>query len=130
MGKTRGKIIKSGDSGTLTSRSASGEKVEYQYEQAFSKELGIVDGATVTFDFVKAGEVTMAVSVNPVDKGEIIEINHDLGTGVIFEKESGIKYNFQQKFLKESGFDKGQTVKYTIVNIKETNMATCLVPVV
>src|ERR1700740_2632792 len=107
MGKNRGKVVMSGDSGVLSAKSSTGEKVEYKYEQSFSKELGIVDGATVTFDFVKTDEGLLAVSVNPVDKGEILDINYDQGTGVIFEKESGLKYNFQQRYLKESGFTKG-----------------------
>ena len=129
MGKNRGKIIRSGDAGTITAKSATGEKLEYTYEQPFSKSLGIADGTSVTFELINVGERQIAVSVNPVDKGEIIEINYDMGIGVIFEKESGLKYNFEQKFLKESGFAQGQTVKYTIVNVRETNMATCLVPV-
>jgi hypothetical protein len=128
MGKLKGKIVKSGDSGCLKVKQDDGSSILYNYNQPFSKALGIVDGATCTFELVPIGDkAVMATCVNPVDKGDIVSIDYDTNTGTILEKESGIRYPFTQPFLRERGFAMGDTVKYTIVTVEERNLATCLV---
>ncbi|MBI3518461.1 MAG: hypothetical protein HY062_03775 [Bacteroidetes bacterium] len=130
MGKLKGKIVKAGDSGMIRYKDDAGNKYEVNYDQPMSQQLGIVEGASITFDLVKAETGPVAVSVNPIEKGEIVEINPAGSTGVILEKESGIKYTFYQNYLTESRFAVGQTVKYTIVNYKGTNVAVCLTALV
>ena len=125
MGKLKGKIITPGDKGLLTYKDASGADVKIAYDQPLSAELGIVAGATVSFDSIING--TMAVCVSTAGKGEIIEIDAKAGKGVIFEKESGIKYTFLQNYLTESGFAMNSLVKYSLVNSNGSLIATCLV---
>lgn len=123
MGKIKGKIKTSGDKGILIIK---GETAETPYEQVYSIELGIVTGASVTFDIIVVDGINKAVCVNPIDKGEVTEIFADGISGTIFEKESSTKYTFKQPNLKELGIVLKDIVKYTLVNTKDGIMATCL----
>lgn len=123
MGKVKGKITTTGDKGTLIVK---GETSETPYEQVYSLELGIVVGASVSFELITFDGKPKAVCVTPIDKGEVTEIFSDGESGTIFEKESGTKYTFKQPNLKELGIVLKDTVKYTLVNTKEGIMATCL----
>ncbi len=126
MGKLRGKVIKTGDGGMLKYKNDAGEKVECPYDQPFSKELGIAENTVVTFELVTGDKGQVAVAVNPVENGQIQDINFDAGTGHVIETESGIVYPFKQNYLKESKFDKGMNVRYTLVNVNGSMMALCL----
>ncbi len=127
MGKTKGKIVKSGDTGCLTVKQPDGKVIQYDYNQPCSVELGIVENAVVTCTLVPSGAATIAVAVAPIDRGEIKTIDYVSGSGTIYEQESGTSYPFTQNYLKESGFAAGDIVKYTIVRFKDANFATCLV---
>lgn len=124
MGKLKGKIVKSGDTGMLSYTNASGVKVEVQYDQPFSVELGIVDKTKVSFDLLPGN--SMAVAVVPICKGDIVTLDPLSGTGTIIETESKVTYPFKQNYLKESDFSIGQTVTYTLVNVKGALYATAL----
>jgi hypothetical protein len=126
MGKVKGKVVNGGDTGMLSYKDDSGTKIEVPYNQVFSTDLGIAVNTRVSFDLITVGGKPMAVAVNPVENGDIVEIDTIKGKGVIIEKESGIKYPFSQNFLAESGFIVGQAVKYTLVNINGIITATCL----
>lgn len=126
MGKLKGKIIKSGDGGVLRTKTDTGERIEYPYNQPFSRELGITEGTVVSFDLVTVKETQVAIAVNPVEKGEIAEIVYESGKGTIIETESGLKYPFVQPHAMEAGLKLGQTVKYTLVYIGGIPTATCL----
>lgn len=128
MGKIKGKIVKGGDNGCLKVKQDDGSWIQYDYSQPYAAQLGIVEGAVATCDLVPVdGKTMVAVSVNPIDKGEIVDIDYDNNSGTIFEKESGIKYTFTQDYLKQSGFVKGDMVKYTLTNQQSAMVATCLV---
>lgn len=127
MGKIKGKIVKQGDSGCLQVKQADGSWVQYDYNQPLSAQLGIVENGVVTCTLIPYGTSQLAVSVAPVDRGDIVEIDYVNGTGKIYENESNITYVFYQNYLKESGFMKGDTVKYTIAQSKDGICATCLV---
>ena len=130
MGKLKGKITRPGTMGMLKYKNDAGDKIEVAYDQPYSKELGIADGTTVTFDLInKADGTPMAVAVNPIEKGNIISIDIKAGTGVIEETESSIKYPFQQNYLLESKLGIGQTVKYTLVSADGIITAVCLTAV-
>lgn len=127
MGKLKGKIVKSGDSGCLKVKQPDGSWTQYDYQQPYSAQLGIVEGASVTLVLVtRSDKSVVATSVNPVDRGTVTEINYDTNSGTIVETESGIKYTFNQPFLKDMGINVNDVVKYTIVNDKGVNVATCL----
>lgn len=125
MGKVKGKIIGAGDMGNMRYTDGSGARVDIKYEQPYSKELGIVVNAKVSFDIVVVGGVNTAVAVDPINKGTIA-INADGKSGKITETESGAVYAFSQPYLKESGFIDGQVVTYTLVNVKDVLNAVCL----
>lgn len=128
MGKIKGKIVKGGDSGCLKVKQDDGTWIQYDYSQPYSAQLGIVEGAVATCELVPLdGKTTIAVSVAPIDKGEIVNIDYDKNIGTIYEKESGITYNFNQAYLKQSGFVKGDIVKYTLTNQPSGMLAICLV---
>jgi len=118
-----------GDKGIVRGKRLANESFEYAYDQPYSYELGISENTIVTFDLVNVGDKQVAVAVNPVEKGTIVEIDYEKGTGTILETESGIKYPFSQNFLKESKFEKEQVVKYTLVMAKDTITAVCLVAI-
>ena len=126
MGKLKGKIIKSGDGGVLRVKTDTGERVDYPYNQPFSKELGIAEGTVVNFDLVKVKETQVAIAVNPIERGEIAEIVYESGKGTVIETESGLKYPFVQPHATEAGLKVGLTVKYTLVYIGGVPTATCL----
>lgn len=123
MGKIKGRITTTGDKGTLIVK---GEGTELEYEQSFSTELGIVEGASVTLEIVSVDGRKKAVCVNPIDRGEVTEIFEDGNSGTILEKESGALYTFHQPQLKALGIVVKDIVKYTLVNTKLGIMATCL----
>ncbi|MBS1635738.1 MAG: hypothetical protein JST26_07420 [Bacteroidetes bacterium] len=128
MGKLKGKIVKSGDSGCLKIKQPDGSWTQYDYQQPFSAQLGIVENATISCVLVtRADKTVVATSVVPVDKGTIVEINYDNNTGSILETESGIKYPFSHPMLKEQGFQLNDVVKYTLVCVKDVMQATALV---
>lgn len=128
MGKLKGKIVKSGDSGCLKIKQPDGSWTQYDYQQPFSAQLGIVENATISCVLVtRADKTVVATSVVPVDKGTIVEINYDKNTGSILETESGIKYPFSHPMLKEQGFQLNDVVKYTLVCVKDVMQATALV---
>lgn len=129
MGKLKGKVTKPGDNGMLKYKNESGEKIEVAYHQPFSQELGIGDNTTVNFDLVSIGEKQMAVSVNPIEKGTILDINFDQGSGTIEETESGVRYPFLQTYLRELKLDKGMVTTYSLVNVKGVLTAVSLSPV-
>lgn len=113
----------------LKYRNDAGEKVEVAYDQPFSKELGIAENTSVTFELVSKGDTPIAVSVNPIDRGRIIEISYEKGGGTIEETESGIQYPFRQNYLRESKFEVGQTVKYSLATANGSMIATSLLAV-
>lgn len=129
MGKLKGKVTKPGDNGMLKYKTDSGERIEVAYDQPFSKELGIGDNTSVTFELVSKGGTPIAVSVNPIDKGTIIDISYEKGGGTIEETESGIQYPFRQNYLRESKFELGQTVKYSLAPANGSMIATSLIAV-
>ncbi len=129
MGKLKGKITKPGDGGMLKYKNDAGEKIEVPYNQPLSEALGIVENATVTFTLLENTVSPMAVAVNPIEKGTIVDIDFEKGVGTIEETESGIKYPFKQNYLRESKFDKGQVVTYTLVSSNGTMIAVCLTAV-
>lgn len=129
MARLKGKVIRMGDKGIVRGKRLANESFEYAYDQPYSYELGISENTIVTFDLVNVGDKQVAVAVNPVEKGTIVEIDYEKGTGTILETESGIKYPFSQNFLKESKFEKEQVVKYTLVMAKDTITAVCLVAI-
>ncbi len=126
MGKLRGKVTRPGDMGMLKYKNEVGEKVECRYDQPYSKELGLIINTVVNFELVSNGTDQIAIAVNPIEKGEILDVNFDEGTGTILETESGTKYPFRQNFLRESKFDKGVEVNYTLINVNGTTTAVCL----
>ncbi len=111
----------------LKYKTPDGDKVEVAYDQPYTKELGIADGTSVTFDLITKPDATVvAVAVNPTEKANIVSIDISAGSGVIEELESSIKYPFKQNYLAESRFSVGQTVKYTLVNANGIITAVCL----
>lgn len=129
MGKLRGKVTKPGDNGLLKYKNESGERIEVPYFQVFSADLGIGDNTTVSFDLVSIEGKQVAVAVNPIEKGTILDINFDQGTGTVEETESGLRYNFRQNYLRELKLDKGIVVNYSLINVKGALTAVCLSPV-
>ena len=129
MARLKGKVIRMGDKGIVRGKRLANESFEYPYDQPYSYELGISENTVVTFDLVNVGDKQVAVAVNPVEKGTIVEIDYEKGTGTILETESGIKYPFSQNYLKESKFEKEQVVKYTLVMAKDIITAVCLVAI-
>lgn len=130
MGKLRGKITLPGDDGSITYKDASGKDITIPYGQPFSAELGLIIGATVSFDTTLDGST--AVSVTTAGKGQIVSFGAgaEPGTptkGVIFEKETGMKYTFLQSYFEQSGFVLNQMVRYTLVNSGGQLVATCLI---
>ncbi len=124
MGKLKGKIVTNGDNGMLSYINTSGVKVDVKYDQPFSLELGIVAKTSVSFDLLPGD--SMAVAVVPIRRGNIVTMDPLTGTGTIIETESKVTYPFKQNYLKESGFAPGQTVTYTLVNVKGVLYATAL----
>jgi|GEM_PF-3492236 len=130
MGKLKGKVTTSGDTGIISYKDDTGKRIDIKYDQPLSNQLGIGINTKVSFDIVASGGVNVAVSVAPVNKGNISDINYDTGSGIIVETESGIKYPFIQNYLKESGFAVNQVVTYNLVLNKEdlTAVSLTLVP--
>lgn len=126
MGKLKGKVMSSGDYGMISYKDDTGKRVDIKYDQPLSNQIGIGLNTKVAFDIVATGGGNIAVSVAPVNKGSILEINYDAGTGTIVETESGIKYPFVQNYLKESGFVVDQVVTYNLVFNKDVLTAVCL----
>lgn len=122
MGKLKGKIAKPGDNGMLSYKDDSGVKVEINYNQPYSLELGIGTNTRVSFDVISTKEGNVAVSVAPINKGTITDINIEAGSGIITETESGIKYPFSQNYLKESGFELNKVVTYNLVFTKDGSL--------
>lgn len=125
MGKLRGKIVKSPDTGKLVVRD-NDTKVMYEYDQPFQAALGIVEKTSVHYDLVDVDGKSIAVAVQPIYKGEIVTIDVEKGLGEILETESNTTYKFQQNYLKQSGFAQGETVKYALVDSDGALWATCL----
>jgi hypothetical protein len=125
MGKLKGKIIKSPDTGKLVVRDTD-TRVTYEFDQPFQAVLGIVEKTSVNYDLVDVDGRNIAVAVQPIYKGEIVTIDYEKGVGEILERESNTTYNFQQNYLKQSGYAQGETVKYTLVNSDGALWATCL----
>jgi len=130
MGKLKGKVTTSGDTGIISYKDDTGKRVDIKYVQPLSSQLGIGLNTRVAFDIVSTSDGSIAVSVAPVNKGSILEINYDAGTGTIVETESGIKYLFIQNYLKDSGFAVDQVVTYNLVLNKDvlTAVSLTLVP--
>jgi hypothetical protein len=130
MGKLKGKTSTSGDNGMLSYTDSTGAKVQVKYSQAYSTELGILANSRVSFDLITVGSDSIAVSVAPVNKGTISDITIDpntgVGTGTIFETESGVKYPFVQNYAAQSNFAANQVVTYTLVTVKGVLTAVCL----
>ncbi len=124
MGKLRGKVVTPGDKGMITYKDASGADVKIAYDQPLSVESGIVMNATVSFVPIIGN--TMAVAVCTAGKGEIVDIDAKAGKGVIYEKESGMKYTFLQNYLTESGIVLNSKVTYSLVNSNGVLIAVCL----
>ena len=122
MGKLKGKVTTSGDSGMLSYKDSSGAKIECKYDQPYSIELGMGVNTRVSFDVITTSEGNVAVSVAPINKGTITDISVDTGSGTITETESGIKYPFTQNYLRESGFALNQVVTYNLVYTKDGNL--------
>lgn len=125
MGKTKGKIVKDPATGYLVVRNTDTRET-YPFDQPFQTELGIVEKTPVTYDLISTGGKSIAVSVQPVYKGIIQDIDVNKGVGTILETESNTVYNFQQNYLAESGFAKDDTVKYALVSSNGVLWATCL----
>jgi hypothetical protein len=126
MGKLKGKVTKPGDNGMLRYKNDAGEKIDVAYDQPNSKELGIAEGTVVTFELLMNTRQPMAVAINPIEKGNIQDIDYDKGSGTILETESGLVYPFRQNYLKDSGFAKDQTVCYTLAYVNGAVVALCL----
>ncbi|HRG01177.1 MAG: hypothetical protein U0W65_01005 [Bacteroidia bacterium] len=127
MGKLKGKVKTTGDSGMLSYKNDAGEKIEVQYSQPYSAEIGLALNTRVSFNIVATDKGNVAVAVAPVCKATITDISYDTGSGSLTETESGIKYPFTQNFLKESGFALDQVVTYNLITTKDgTLRAVCL----
>ena len=127
MGKLKGKVKNGGDSGMLSYKNDAGEKIEVQYSQPYSAEIGLALNTRVSFNIVATDKGNVAVAVAPVCKATITDISYDTGSGSLTETESGIKYPFTQNFLKESGFALDQVVTYNLITTKDgTLRAVCL----
>lgn len=127
MGKLKGKVKAAGDSGMLSYKNDAGEKIEVQYNQPYSAEIGLAVNTRVSFNIVATDKGNVAVAVAPVCKATITDISYDTGSGSLTETESGIKYPFTQNFLKESGFALDQVVTYNLITTKDgTLRAVCL----
>jgi hypothetical protein len=127
MGKVKGKVRIGGDGGMLGYKNDAGEKLEIQYNQPYSSEIGLAVNTRVSFNIVSTEKGDMAVAVSPVCKATITDISYDTGSGSLTETESGIKYPFTQNYLKESGFQLNQVVTYNLITTKDGNLrAVCL----
>ena len=127
MGKLKGKVKAAGDSGMLSYKNDAGERIEVQYNQPYSAEIGLAVNTRVSFNIVATDKGNVAVAVAPVCKATITDISYDTGSGSLTETESGIKYPFTQNFLKESGFALDQVVTYNLITTKDgTLRAVCL----
>ena len=127
MVKLKGKVKTTGDSGMLSYKNDAGEKIEVQYSQPYSAEIGLALNTRVSFNIVATDKGNVAVAVAPVCKATITDISYDTGSGSLTETESGIKYPFTQNFLKESGFALDQVVTYNLITTKDgTLRAVCL----
>lgn len=126
MGKLKGKVVTSGDTGMLSYKDSSGTKIEVKYDQPFSVDLGIGTNTRVSFDIVSTSDGNIAVSVTPVCKATITDISYETGSGSLTETESGIKYPFTQNYLRESGFALNQVVTYNLIYVKDTLRAVGL----
>lgn len=127
MGKLKGKVKNGGDSGMLSYKNDAGEKLEVQYNQPYSSEIGLAVNTRVSFNIVTTDAGNMAVAVAPVCKATITDISYETGSGSLTETESGIKYPFTQNYLRESGFVLNQAVTYNLITLKDgTLRAVCL----
>ena len=125
----RGKVkdIKS-EPGTMRSNGTvtdTATKTDYPFTQACCTELGIQVNSIVQFETVAVGTTSYGVSLDPVEKGTIKNVNYDLGTGDLTDGLGNI-VNFDQVYAKELGIVTGSIVKYLVVNYNGKPIATSL----
>jgi hypothetical protein len=122
MGKLKGKIVKSSDSGLLIDDKGN----QYKYDQPYSKELGLQDNMPVSFNLVTVEGTQTAVSVCVCYSGTISTIDPSGTTGSIAEAITGVGYKFNQPYLNLLKYGVGDTVSFIVVDAPEGVMATCL----
>lgn len=122
MGKAKGKIIKSSDSGLLIDDRGN----EYKYDQPYSKELGLGENMPVSFNLVTVDGVQTAVSVCVNYTGTILSIDPSGPTGEVTDAITGTAYKFNQPYINLLKYGVGDTVSFIVVNTLEGVMATCL----
>lgn len=123
MGKIKGKISMGGDKGRITYKKGK-EDVVIDYEQPFSKVLGLDINSQVIFDIITVQDKNMAVSVNNVNLGIVKEIG--VNSGTLQDISSNTIYPFTQPYLKESDIYVDSQVSYTLVNTGDSLQAVCL----
>lgn len=101
MGKIKGKISMGGDKGRITYKKGK-EDVIIEYQQPYSKELGLELNSQVVFDIISVQDRNVAVSVNNVNIGVVKDIAVD--TGTLQDIASNVIYPFSQPFLKNQTF--------------------------
>ena len=130
MGKTKGKITKSGNNGMISYKNADGTRTDIPYDQPLSAELGIAMGTRVSFDIISVNNADIAVAVAPINNGTVSKVDPIKGIGSVLETESQIEYPFQQNYTAESGIVANSNVKYSLVwsNNVLTAAALSLIP--